>query len=154
MIKHITRFFEAHFIIEEEADQDHGIEFATAALLIEVARSDDARREVEQASILRTLQSLFEFSEEELENLVAMAEEAIEAANDLHQFTRLVNEHYDYAARKKLVTYLWRVAYADGRIDKFEEHIIRRISGLLHLDNVDFVQAKVIARDAANVERG
>ena len=76
-----------------------------------------------------------------------IAEDAIEDAHDLYQFTRLMNEHYDYAGRKQLVTQLWRVAYADGRVDKFEEHIIRRIAGLLHVDNRDFIQAKITARD-------
>ena len=90
---------------------------------------------------------MFEFNEEELSNLIELAEDAIEEAHDLHQFTRLLNENYDYSGRKELVVQLWRVAYADGRIDKFEEHIIRRIAGLLHVDNSDFVQAKVSARN-------
>ena len=83
-----------------------------------------------------------------METLLAIAEDATEQAHDLHQFTRLVNGRYDYESRKQLVVHLWRVAYADGRIDKFEEHIIRRIAGLLHLENSDFVHAKVLARDS------
>ena len=147
MIKSITQFFTEHFSEEEEEVQQRGIEFATAALLIEVSRSDSDRADEEQASILAILNSLFDFTDEELTELIAMAEDAIEEAHDLHQFTRLMNEHYDYAGRKQLVTQLWRVAYADGRIDKFEEHIIRRIAGLLHVDNRDFIQAKIAARD-------
>ena len=147
MIKSITQFFTEHFSEEEEEVQQRGIEFATTALLIEVSRSDSDRADEEQASILAILNNLFDFTDEELAELIAMAEDAIEAAHDLHQFTRLLNEHYDYAGRKQLVTQLWRVAYADGRVDKFEEHIIRRIAGLLHVDNRDFIQAKITARD-------
>ena len=124
-----------------------GIEFATAALLIEVSRSDSDKAEEEQTSILAILKSLFDFTDEELTGLVAIAEDAIEDEQDLYQFTHLMNAHYDYAGRRQLVTQLWRVAYADGRVDKFEEHIIRRIAGLLHVDNRDFIQAKITARD-------
>ena len=149
MINKLTQFFTKNFLSEEvgEEKEQRGIEFATAALLIEVSRSDEERTEDEKQSIISILQGLFEFNEEELSNLIELAEDAIEEAHDLHQFTRLLNENYDYSGRKELVVQLWRVAYADGRIDKFEEHIIRRIAGLLHVDNSDFVQAKVSARN-------
>ena len=147
MIKSITQFFIKHFSEEKEEVHQKGIEFATAALLIEVSRSDSDKADEEQTSIFAILKSLFECTDDELSGLVAIAEDAIEDAHDLYQFTRLMNEHYDYAGRKQLVTQLWRVAYADGRVDKFEEHIIRRIAGLLHVDNRDFIQAKITARD-------
>ena len=149
MINKLTQFFTKNFLSEEaeEEKEQRGIEFATAALLIEVSRSDEERTEDEKQSIIAILQGLFEFNEEELSNLIELAEDAIEEAHDLHQFTRLLNENYDYSGRKELVVQLWRVAYADGCIDKFEEHIIRRIAGLLHVDNSDFVQAKVSARN-------
>jgi len=145
MIDRLTQFFTTQFL-EEEETKNHGIEFATAALLIEISRSDRERSDSEKESILAILTSLFEFTEEELANLIGLAEEATEEAHDLHQFTHVINEHYEYTARKRLVELLWQVAYADGRIDKFEEHIIRRISGLLHVDNSDFIHAKVNAR--------
>ena len=149
MINNITRFFTETFLNQEEQQdtQQRGIEFAMAALLIEVSRSDEKRTNDEKISIISILQSLFDFNQEELDNLVELAEDAVEEAHDLHQFTRLLNKHYDYSGRKELVVQLWRVAYADGRVDKFEEHIIRRIAGLLHIDNSDFVKAKVSARN-------
>ena len=149
MINKLTQFFTKNFLSEEagEETEQRGIEFATAALLIEVSRSDEERTEYEKQSIIFILQGLFEFNEEELSSIIELADDAIEEAHDLHQFTRLLNESYDYSGRKELVVQLWRVAYADGRIDKFEEHIIRRIAGLLHVDNSDFVQAKVSARN-------
>lgn len=147
MINRLTQFFTSQFLEEKSKDQGHGLEFATAALLIEISRSDHERNDSEKESILAILISLFEFTEEELSNLIILAEEAIEDAHDLHQFTQVINEHYDYAARKHVVELLWQVAYADGRIDKFEEHIIRRIAGLVHVDNKDFIHAKITARE-------
>jgi uncharacterized tellurite resistance protein B-like protein len=41
---------------------------------------------------------------------------------------------------------MWKVAYADGSVDKYEAHIIRRISDLIHLPNSQFVRAKQEAR--------
>lgn len=148
MIRSLTRFFEEHFLEEPSQDDRHSIDFATAALLIEVSRSDSVRDPLEQESIIGILNLMFNFSSDELTTLIAAAEQAVNDANDLHQFTSLVNKTYDYEGRKRLVIALWKVALADGRIDKFEEHIIRRVAGLLHIDNSDFTGARHIARQS------
>lgn len=155
MIKNITKFFEEFMAPAETvgAEEDfHSIEFATAALLMEVSRSDSlsekGRAEVEMEAVLVILQRLFEFSDVEVAQLMELAADASDEAHDLYSFTKLINEHYDYNAKKQLVINLWEVAFADGRIDAFEEHIIRRISGLVHLANQDFIKAKIIAREA------
>jgi len=133
-----------------DADESHDIRFATATLLMEVSRSDDGHKEVEKKAILKILKQLFDFSESEVSQLIELAEDASEEAHDLYSFTRLINEHYGYGAKRQLVKNLWEVAFADGRIDEFEEHIIRRISGLVHLANEDFIRAKILARDNSN----
>jgi uncharacterized tellurite resistance protein B-like protein len=44
------------------------------------------------------------------------------------------------------LTGLWRIAYASAGIDKYEEHIIRRIAELLYMPHSEFIRAKLIAR--------
>ena len=153
MIKSITRFFEEYMEPHESEDEStdvHPIHFATATLLMEVSRSDkrhdDLANSVEQEKVLKILSRLFEFSDKEVASLIEIAEDASEDAHDLYSFTKLINEHYDYKARKLLIQDLWEVAYADGRLDAYEEHIIRRISGLVHVANEDFIRAKILAR--------
>ena len=149
----ITRFFEEFLMpgeIVSETDDSHDVRFATATLLMEVSRSDNDFQEIEREAIIDILVKLFDFSETEVNELIDLAEDAADEAHDLYSFTRLINEHYDYAAKKQLVNNLWEVAFADGRIDAFEEHIIRRISGLVHLANEDFVRAKILARESSS----
>jgi uncharacterized tellurite resistance protein B-like protein len=43
---------------------------------------------------------------------------------------------------------MWRVAFADGHLDKHEEGIIRRVADLLHLRHSEFMQCKLLARDS------
>ena len=154
MIKSITRFFEEFMEPDNSPDarEDvHPIHFATAALLMEVSRSEEGEEstagQLEQEKVLTILRQLFEFTDSEVQQLIDLAEDASDEAHDLYSFTSLINEHYDYKSRVILVKNLWEVAYADGRIDSYEEHIIRRISGLIHLANADFVKAKILARD-------
>ena len=46
------------------------------------------------------------------------------------------------------MTTLWRVAYADGKLDKYEENIIRRIADLIHIRHSEYIKCKVIAKEA------
>ena len=62
--------------------------------------------------------------------------------------TALVNEHFSARDKYDLVYNLWRVAYADGSLDKHEEALIRHIAELIHLPHAGFVQARNQARAA------
>ena len=150
MIKSITSFFKEFMEPDNTADtgeDTHSVQFATAALLMEVSRSDEGHQEIEIDSVLNILKRLFDFSDIEVSQLLELAKDASDEAHDLFTFTKLINEHYDYAAKEQLVKNLWIVAYSDGRLDAFEEQIIRRIAGLIHLANSDFIKAKIDARD-------
>ncbi|MBD3647379.1 MAG: TerB family tellurite resistance protein, partial [Pseudomonadales bacterium] len=73
---------------------------------------------------------------------------ATDDANDLYQFTKLGNEHYSHADKERLLEKLWKVAYVDGRIDRYEEQFVRKVAGLLHLAHSSFIRTKISARDA------
>jgi len=65
----------------------------------------------------------------------------------LYSFTSIINDRYGYQDKKQLMVDLWEVALADQHIDPQEDHIIRRISGLLSIDHSDLMHARAIARD-------
>jgi len=46
-----------------------------------------------------------------------------------------------------VIANMWRVAWADGEIHHYEEHLIRRVADLLHLHHSHFIRAKLQARD-------
>ena len=53
-----------------------------------------------------------------------------------------INNQTSDVERIEIVELLWRVAFADGELDSHEDHIIRRISGLLYVSHADFIAAK------------
>ena len=147
MLKDLKRFFQENFNPEDSSDTKHTIEYATAALLIELAKSDFDEDELERALIIAMLRDTFDLSEIEIEELVSFAETGSNEANDLFQFTQLVNEHYAHEDKITLVENLWLVAFADGRLDKYEEQFIRKVSGLLHLAHSEFIKSKLRAKE-------
>ena len=115
---------------------------AVAALLCEIARADHEVDEDERHAICAAVGRLCEVSGDELEALLQSADEAVDEAVSLYDFTSIINERLDRERKYALLLMLWRVAHADGRIDSYEEYYIRKIVDLLHLSQRDFIRAK------------
>ena len=124
-----------------------GIELATAALLIEVVRSDAKTDPAEQQAVLRAVRERFRLSDEESEALIRLAEEQVRQATDFYQFTSLINQHFDQPQKQQVIELMWEVAYADGELVAHENHLLRRIAELLHITHGDYIAAKMRARD-------
>ena len=125
------------------AKRERGIQYATAALLLEVAKADFAEDDKERTMAMELLRETFDLDEDRLQSVIEMAESGTEAATDVYQFTQLVNEHYHHEDKIRLIENLWRVAYADGRLDRYEEQFIRKVAGLLYVAHGDFIKAKL-----------
>ena len=143
MIDAIRRFFDSRLEAGTEPPGEDALALATAALLVEIMRADREADESERARIVEVLEATFSLPRSELEELTRLAEAEAEEAHDLYQFTRLVNERYGQPERIDL----WRVAFADGDLDRHEEHLVRRVADLLHVRHSDFIRAKQEARD-------
>ena len=118
------------------------VQLASAALLIEVATIDQHFDKAEFDKLQLLLTETFALSREEVAELVELAKQKSSESTSLYQFTQLINRHCDYQQKYQLVCNLWHMAYADGVLDKYEEHIVRRIADLIHVSHSDFIRAK------------
>lgn len=146
MIDKIKSFFSKN-VIESEPDGATPEQIAVAALLIEVMVIDGNLDEQELESITGTLSSMLETTKEQVDELIALSREEVTEATSLYQFTREINDHFDEQKKLELMTGMWRVAYADGYLDKYEENIMRRVADLLHIRHSEYIQCKLAARD-------
>ena len=126
---------------------EHTLILAATALMIEVARSDESKAGVELEVISEILVSKLGVDPIECQLIMGAAEEKSEEAHDLFQFTGLINQNFSKDEKKDLIYFMWKVAFADGNVDKYEDHIIRRISTLINLAHSDFIRLKLKARD-------
>jgi uncharacterized tellurite resistance protein B-like protein len=132
----------------DERRPEHSLQLATAVLLIEVMRSDADSADEERTTILDILRQRFGLPDTEVAQLAELGHRTAQAANDLHQFTSLINRELALAEKIRIVEYLWQVAYADGRISAHENHLMRRMADLLHIGHGDYVAAKMRAKPA------
>lgn len=122
-------------------------QLAAAALMIEVATIDQHFDETEMRALNNELRRQFGLDESTLQQLMERAQAERNDSTSLYQFTRLVNDAFSVEEKYQLLLGMWRVAFADGKLDKYEEHIIRRISELLYVPHSDFIRTKLAARD-------
>lgn len=117
--------------------QRHDAEVAIAALLVRLARADDeygkaAKKRIDELLALRGGLSTSDATE------LRAAAEMIEAeAPDTVRFTRQIKDKIVLAERIAVVEALWAVAYADGKKTASEEALVRLVSNLLGISDVE-----------------
>jgi uncharacterized tellurite resistance protein B-like protein len=149
MLSSISTFFESLLKPGKQETPTHHVDrlhLASAALLVELANADEQMDAKEQEVLLRILETKLQLDKSTLQNLWKLAHEEQRGATSLYQFTSLINTAYGYAEKVQLLHHMWEVAYADGRIDRFEEHLIRKVADLLYLTHGDFIRTKLAAR--------
>lgn len=149
MLNAIRDFFDRQLGDADAGRRAHGIELATAALLVEVMRMDSTADAAERAIVLEAVRGKFGLAPDEAERLIALAEEEARNANDYWQFTSVVNRRFSYEEKVRVVALLWEVAHADAALSVYEDHLIRKLADLLYVSHRDTVIAKLAAREAA-----
>jgi len=149
MLNKLNEFFSILITPSNGAPQpEHTLQLATAVLMIEVMRADAESSEAEQATVMRILKQRFQLSDSEVQQLSALGQQTAQQAHDLHQFTSLLNRELGREERGRIVEYMWQVAYADRHISAHENHLMRRMTDLLHISQADYIAAKLRAKPA------
>ena len=145
MIKKIKDLL-SNFSKEEERIEEEGIsklDKACSALLIEVAFADKVFDESEISSLTTSLKEIYNLEQDTINELVADAEKTVNESTSLYEYTRVVNDEFSYNDKLELLSRIWKLAFADGALDKYEEHLIRKISDLIHISHSDFIKIKL-----------
>jgi len=120
---------------------------ACAALLVEIAFADKEFNTEEKQSSKESLIESYNLEEKDIEDIIRDAEKTVEDSTSLYEYTRKVNDEFGYNKKLTLLENLWKVAYADNILDKYEEHLIRKISDLIHISHSDYINIKLKVRD-------
>lgn len=127
-------------------DRAHHMRVAAAALLIETARADFTQDAAEITALEVLLQKSLELTKEEITELVNAAEDRVDKAVSLYEFTRTINDYYSADEKLQLIHAMWQVAYADEDLDKYEEHLIRQVAELTYVPHQHYIRSKLKAK--------
>lgn len=123
-------------------DREHAVRLATAILMIDVARADHDFDESENELLLSLIAEHFGLTADEAGQLANAAGDEAEELVSLHRFTQLLNEELNDDEKSAVVKLLWRVAYADGRLNKFENSLVLKIGDLLYVNRARVMRLK------------
>ena len=120
----------------------------TAALMIEVMQADFSLDEREEQAFISVLKQAFDLDENEVIELEELAHAKVEEATSLYEFTRQINDNFSAGEKLELIKNMWRVAFADGEIDRYEDGVIRRVAELIYVAHSDFIRMKLEVKNA------
>ncbi len=132
-------------------DPDKRIRVAACALLLEAAHADYECTDEELDHVLETIQTRFGLDGQEASEIVALARAERKHAVDLFAFTKMVNESFSREEKIELLENVWRIIHMDGKLDKYEDHYVRKLTGLLRLYHEDMIDTKIRARNGARM---
>lgn len=134
----------------EGENQKHDAEHvAMAVLMFEVARADFSIDAVERQALMASLRQRLQLQDAAFDELMEYAEVSCENAVEVHANVRCINESLSAEEKRHLVQGLWEVAFADGVLDKYEEHAVGRLSDLLYVPRSDVIRLREKVRDRA-----
>ncbi len=122
------------------------LHIAAALLLVEIGQADNEWQKSEIETIVSRLARLFDLDHQAAEALFEEARQHDADHVSLHPTLKIINERFTPEQKQQVITDCWRVAFADGVLDHYEEHQIRRIADLLYLPHSRFIQAKLKAQ--------
>ena len=132
----------------EQRATSHDIRIATCALLLEISNIDGEFSETERENIISILKKDYHLSDEHTTAILEASNEELKGSIDLWQFTNLINQNYSLEEKIRVIETVWRIAYADGRLDKHEDYLVHKLAKLLRLSHKQLIDAKLRVKES------
>ena len=120
---------------EVQEDEFESSQLAVASLMVTTALHDGEFDEIEKDEILKLLGNFYELNNDKLNKLFETSFKLVDNASDIHQFTSKINSFLTDEEKIVIIEMIWKIVIADGRIDDYENALVRKISGLLYIDD-------------------
>lgn len=145
MIAKLKQLFTKSDLPLSAQEIDNQVNLAAASLLLEVVFADDSFDAEEMAILPEQLAKTAQITLADASQVIEDAKRAQRDATSLYEFTREINQFFDLNQKKQLLLAMWHLAYADGELCRYEDQIIRRTAGLLHLKQSELIMTRNIA---------
>ena len=110
--------------------------FTIACVLVEAALVDNNFGNEEKSIIIKLLQKQYKIKN--IKDILDILDNAIETckeSSDLITYTKKIKQNWPIEKRIEVIEMLWKVCLVDGVLEPYEDMLIRRISGLIYVDD-------------------
>ena len=133
--------------LSSKYNQETQLQIATCALFLEIANSDDYFSIEEKVFIEKTMKEEFNLNDELVTELLKHATQQTDESVSLYEFTDIINKQFGRNEKLEILKNLWRLVFADGKLDMNEESFMRTISNNMHLEHSDMIRTKLEAKE-------
>ncbi len=138
MFKTFADWFQTSSKFAEDGDEfSHELAELVTALMVEAAAADGQIGAAEIKLITDCVSSQFSLTDAEMKQILEHALDEADNRIELHSLISRMRDKSDYEERIGVIEMVWMVVLADGRLDKIERQLMRRLAGLLFVSDVD-----------------
>ena len=123
------------------------IELTAAVLAYEIARSDGDVSSDELSVLMEEIESIAKKVGKEKSEIFKIVETYSQDSVSFHEFIEDINKNYSKDQKLSLIKFLWKTAYADGRLDVDEERLVRRVADLIKIKDLEVLKLKNLSKN-------
>ena len=133
--------------ITAEQQTSFEIELTAAVLAYEIARSDGEISKDELSVLMKEIESISEKVGKDKFEILKIIEIYSKDSISFHEFIEDINNNYSKEEKHSLLEFMWKIAYADGKLDVDEERLVRRVADLIRIKDIEVLKLKDLSKN-------
>ena len=133
--------------ITAEQQTSFEIELTAAVLAYEIARSDGEISEDELLVLMEEIESISAKVGKDKFEILKIIEIYSKDSISFHEFIEDINNNYSKEEKHSLLEFMWKIAYADGKLDVDEERLVRRVADLIRIKDIEVLKLKDLSKN-------
>jgi len=129
-----------------ENEPSFEIELTAAVLAYEIARSDGDIDNNELSVLMEEIEKIAKKVGKEGLEILKIVESYSKDSVSFYEFIEDINKNYSKEEKLSLLKFLWKTAYADGKLDVDEERIVRRVADLIMIKDIEVLKLKELSK--------
>ncbi|MFL2707317.1 MAG: TerB family tellurite resistance protein [Gammaproteobacteria bacterium] len=139
-------FFRKNIKEPEKEQSSFEIELTASVLAYELARSDGEITHDELSILMDEIESIANKVGKDKEEIFKIIKIYSEDSVSFHEFVEDINKNYSKEEKLNLLKFMWKIAYADKKLDVDEERLIRRMADLIMIKDVEVLKLKSLVK--------
>jgi uncharacterized tellurite resistance protein B-like protein len=141
------KFFKREKKVDEDQQQNFEIELTAAVLAYEIARSDGEISNDELSLLMQEIEKISQKVGKDATEILNIVEMYSKDSVSFHDFIEDINKSYSKDEKISLLDFMWKTAYADGKLDVDEERLVRRVADLIKIKDIEVLKLKNNAKN-------
>jgi len=125
---------------------------SSTCLLLSIANADDNIDKSELKIIDEIIKDFFNLDNEQSKAIIIDAQKDLKNSTDYFSYGNQLNEYFSLTEKIDFISCIFEVAYSDGKYHYMEEHMIKKIAHMLHIESKDLVNVKMDIKRLFNLD--